>query len=195
MTGQTPIDRPDVIVPDTGPLVHLAQAGALGLLHEIGRRVVVTDMVAIEATAELAKPGAADIRDWLEAGQALGSNAPISIETTDVGRAFQTARRADPTFRWRGAGELSILEWLRDEVDRAERAVLIVYENGKVPRLIGDYGIDADIDIVTTRAFLDLAERQRVVGSADEVWRRITEAAPSANPAITITMHRRPKGR
>jgi hypothetical protein len=195
MTGQTPIDRPDVIVPDTGPLVHLAQAGALGLLHEIGRRVVVTDMVAIEATAELAKPGAADIRDWLEAGRAPGSNAPISIEATDVGRAFQTARRADPTFRWRGAGELSILEWLRDEVDRAERAVLIVYENGKVPRLIGDYGIDADIDIVTTRAFLELAERQKVVGSADEVWRRITEAAPSANPAITVTMHRRPKGR
>ena len=89
----------------------------------------------------------------------------------------------------------AILEWLRDEVDRTERAVLIVYENGKVPRLIGDYGIDADIDILTTRAFLDLAERQRVVPDAETVWRRITDAASSANPAITVTLHRRPRER
>lgn len=195
MTGRAAIDRPDVIVPDTGPLVHLAQAGALNLLHEVGRRVVVTDMVALEATADLAKPGAADIRAWLDAGQGPGSNAPVSIEPTDVGRAFSTARLANPDFRWRGAGELSILEWLRDEVDRTERAVLIVYENGKVPRLIGDYGIDADIDILTTRAFLDLAERQQVVPDAETLWRRITAAAPSANPAITVTLHRRPRGR
>ncbi len=195
MTGRAAIDRPDVIVPDTGPLVHLAQAGALNLLHEVGRRVVVTDMVALEATADPTKPGAADIRGWLDAGQGPGSNAPVSIEPTDVGRAFITARRADPNFRWRGAGELSILEWLRDEVDRTDRAVLIVYENGMVPRMIGDYGIDADIDILTTRAFLDLAERQQVVPNAETVWRRIADAAPSANPAITITLHRRPPER
>ena len=50
---ETPIERPDVIVPDTGPLIHLAQADALHLLHQIGGRVVVADMVAFEATQDM----------------------------------------------------------------------------------------------------------------------------------------------
>lgn len=40
---ETPIERPDVIVPDAGPLIHLAQTDALHLLHQIGGRVVVAD--------------------------------------------------------------------------------------------------------------------------------------------------------
>ncbi len=61
---ETPIERPDVIVPDTGPLIHLAQADALHLLHQIGGRVVVADMVAFEATQDMTKPGAQEIATW-----------------------------------------------------------------------------------------------------------------------------------
>jgi len=188
---QEQIERPDIIVPDTGPLIHLAQAKALHLLHEIGGRVVVTDMVALEATASFDKPGAQEIQAWLDAGLIPGSNAPVIVETTDVGRAFLTARRADPTFRWRGAGELSIVEWLRDEVDQSPNTVIIVYENGRVPRMIGDYGVSTDIDILTTRAFLEFAERMGIVPSAEEYWQRIITAAPTANPDDIVTMHRK----
>jgi len=188
---QAQIERPDVIVPDTGPLIHLAQAKALHLLHEVGGRVVVTDMVALEATASLDKPGAQEIQAWLDVGLIPGSNAPVSVETTDVGRAFLTARRADPAFRWRGAGELSIVGWLRDEVDQSSNAVLIVYENGRVPRMIGDYGVSADIDILTTRAFLEFVERRGIIPSAEAYWQRIVAVAPTANPDDAVTMHRR----
>jgi len=62
MTADFPqVERPDLIVPDTGPLIHLAQADALHLLHLIGGRVVVADMVALEATQDLAEPGTAAI--------------------------------------------------------------------------------------------------------------------------------------
>ena len=69
MSTELQIDRPDLIVPDTGPLSHLAQADALHLLHLIGGRVVVADMVVFEATRDMTKPGAQAIQDWLMRGR------------------------------------------------------------------------------------------------------------------------------
>ena len=190
-----PIERPDVIVPDTGPLVHLAQADALHLLHAIGARVVVADMVALEATQDLSKPGAREIAAWIEAGAQPGSNAPVIVAPTEIGDLFLKARQADPDVRLRNAGELAILEWLGGYVDRAEHAghgVLIVYENGKIPRFVRETGLDLDTDVLTTRALLALAERRGIVPSAEAYWQRILEAAPTANPDIAIMMQRRP---
>ena len=69
-----------------------------------------------------------------------------------------------------------------------------MYENGKIPRFIRETGLDLDTDVLTTRAFLELAERCGIVASAEEYWRRIVEAAPTANPDVTIMMQRRPGG-
>ena len=112
MTDLPQIERPDLIVPDTGPLIHLAQANALYLLHQIGGRVVVADMVALEATQDPAKPGAREIEAWIEAGRQPGSNAPVVIAATEIGELFLQARKSDPDIRPRNAGELAILEWL-----------------------------------------------------------------------------------
>lgn len=193
-----PIERPDVIVPDTGPLIHLAQVDALHLLHAIGGRVVVADMVEIEATQDPAKPGARAIADWIAAGRAPGSNAPVLVASTEIGQLFLQARKSDPDIRPRNAGELAILEWLGTYVEHADGAghgVLIVYENGKIPRFVRETGLDLDTDVLTTRAFLALAERRGVIDSADDYWRRIAAAAPTANPDIAVMMQRRPGGR
>ena len=199
MNDQPPqIDRPDLIVPDTGPLIHLAQADALHLLHEIGARVVVADMVAFEATQDLSKPGARAIAAWIEAGSQPGSNAPVLVAATEIGELFLQARKSDPDIRPRKAGELAILEWLSSYVDHTDHAghrVLIVYENGKIPRFVRETGLDLDTDVLTTRAFLELAQRRGVVASAEDYWQRIVEAAPTANPDITIMMQRRPSSR
>ena len=199
MTADFPqIERPDLIVPDTGPLIHLAQADALHLLHQIGGRVVVADMVALEATQDMAKPGPREIAAWIEAGRQPGSNTPVLVAPTKIGELFLKAREADPDIRPRNAGELAILEWLGGYVDRAENAgggVLIVYENGKIPRFVRETGLDLDTDVLTTRAFLELAERRGVVASAEEVWRRIVQAAPTADLDVSITMQRRPESR
>jgi len=191
------IERPDLIVPDTGPLIHLAQVDALHLLHQVGGRVVVADMVAFEATRDHAKPGAHAIAEWIEAGGKPGSNAPVVIAPTEIGELFRKAREADPHVRPRNAGELAILEWLSGYVDQAGTGheVLIVYENGKIPRFIRETGLDLDTDVLTTRAFLELAQRRGAIDSAADWWDRILAAAPTANPDITITMHRRPSGR
>lgn len=192
MNDQEQIERPDLIVPDTGPLIHLAQADALHLLHEIGGRVVIADMVALEATQDMSKPGAREIQAWIDAGSQPGSNAPILIAPTEIGELFLQARKSDPGIRPKNAGELAILEWLSSYVDRTGHAVLIVYENGKIPRFVRETGLDLDTDVLTTRAFLELAQRRGVVASADEYWQRIVKAAPTANPDIAIMMQRRP---
>jgi hypothetical protein len=140
---ETPIERPDVIVPDTGPLIHLAQTDALYLLHQIGGRVVVADMVAFEATQDMTKPGAQEIQDWLDAGQKPNSNAPVLVAPTEIGRLFVTARTVDPTARARDAGELAIMQWLGNYVNyNSDVSILIVYENGKIPRFVRETGLD-----------------------------------------------------
>ena len=195
MTDLPQIERPDLIEPDTGPLIHLAQVDALPLLHQVGGRVVVADMVALEATQDLAKPGARAIAAWIEAGGQPGSNAPVLVAPTEIGELFRKARQTDPDIRPRNAGELAILEWLGSYVDGSDGAgngVLIVYENGKIPRFVRETGLDLDTDVLTTRAFLELAERRGVLHSAAELWARIVAAAPTANPDITVTLHRRP---
>ena len=195
MTDLRQTERPDLIVPDTGPLIHLAQADALHLLHQIGGRVVVADMMALEATQDMAKPGAREIEAWIEAGRQPGSNAPVVVAPTEIGELFLKARKSDPDIRPRNAGELAILEWLGSYVehtDHAGHAVLIVYENGKIPRFVRETGLDLDTDVLTTRAFLELAERRGAIASAEEYWQRIVEATPTANPDINIMMQRRP---
>jgi hypothetical protein len=194
MTDLPQLDRPDLIVPDTGPLIHLAQADALHLFHQVGGRVIVADMVAFEATQDVEKAGAREIAAWIEAGAQPGSNAPVLVAPTEIGELFRKAREADPDVRSRNAGELAILEWLGSYVDGANDAVLIVYENGKIPRFVRETGLDLDTDVLTTRAFLELTQRRGIIDSAAEWWDRIVAVAPTANPDITITMHRRPGG-
>jgi hypothetical protein len=192
----TPIERPDVIVPDTGPLIHLALTDALHLLHQIGARVVVADMVAFEATQDITKPGAQEIQDWLDAGQKPNSNAPILIAPTEIGRLFAKARTVDPNARAKDAGELAIMQWLGNYVDyHSDTSILIVYENGKIPRFVRETGLDMATDVLTTRAFLELAERQGVVNSAADCWQRIVNAAPTANPQVAVMSIRQPKKR
>jgi len=196
VSGHPQLERPDVIVPDTGPLIHLAQAEALPLLHQVGGRVVVADMVAWEATHDPSRPGAREIAAWIEAGRGPGSNAPVLVAQTEIGELFRQARQTNPDVRLRNAGELAILEWLGGYVEGGDHCggVLIVYENGKIPRFVRETGLDLDTDVLTTRAFLALAERRGVVADADAYWQRIAAAAPTANPDIAIMMQRRPRG-
>ena len=133
----TPVERPDIIVPDASPLIHLAQAGLLHLLHEVGRAVILVDVVVDEITRAPAKPGAETLHAWIGAGQQPGSNAPIRVETTETGRAIALARQVEPEFRMRHGGENAIIDWLVEELQGTDAAAIVLYENGRVPR-VGD---------------------------------------------------------
>ena len=188
------MERPDIVIPDTGPLIHLSQANALHLLHEIGGVIVLVDMVRHELTNDLSKPEGRRLQDWIEQGLAPGSNQPVRLEVTETGEAFRLARLVKPDFRMRDGGETAMVQWLGEKVARSQLQTLVLYENGKVPKVIRREGIEADIDVMTTRAFLALAERRGIIASAQEVWQRILEHAPTTNPDIDVWSHRRTPG-
>ena len=200
-----PIEKPDIVVPDAGPLIHLAQADLLHLLHEAGAAVVVVDMVAHEVTRDLSKPGAAELHEWMERGRQPGSNQPVRVEETDTGRLYVAALEARPEFKLRNGGETAIVEWLAEKIAGTDKAVIVLYENGRVPTIVRNQSMDADIDVLTTRAFLEALQRRdmakqgqvapdagtRLPSSAETYWNRVAVAEPTANPRVQSFSQRR----
>ncbi|MGU3496525.1 hypothetical protein ACLBXM_21000 [Xanthobacteraceae bacterium A53D] len=189
-----PIERPDIVIPDTGPLIHLSQAGALDLLHEIGGTVVIVDMVRNELAADMAKPEAQRLQGWIEEGLQPGSNRPVKLELTETGEAVRLAQLVKPDFRMKNGGEVAMVEWLAAKVAGTNKSAIILYENGKVPKLVADQNIDADMDVVTTRAFLALAETRGLIPSAAAVWAKIVDASPTTNDQVRRFTQRRSPG-
>ena len=185
------IERPELVVPDAGPLIHLSQAEALHLLHEIGGTVIIVDMVRHELVADTTRPEAKRLQEWLEQGLEPGSNRPVRLALTETGEAFRLARLVKPDFRMRDGGETAMVQWLGEKIAATSQQTIVLYENGKVPKVIRRETLDADIDVLTTRAFLVLAERKGLIASAEAVWQRIIAASPTTNPEIEIYSHRR----
>lgn len=197
--GPVPIDKPDIVVPDAAPLIHLASAGLLHLLHEVGETVVVVDLVAHEITRDRTKPGAELLGDWLAEGRLPGSNRPVRVEETETGRLYAAVLEARPDYRLRNGGETAIVEWLAERIAGTDRAVIVLYENGRVPTIVRNQSLDADIDVLTTRAFLDGVERRERETRRDvplpggpSYWDRVMAEAPTANPRLQSFSQRRP---
>lgn len=177
--------KPTVILPDTSPLVHLAAVDALHLLTDLGR-VVVVDVVALEATNDRSKPYAPEIAAWIEEGGKPGSNRPVEVAATELGPLYKLAldQNLKPP---RNAGEIGITEWLAEELRRLDGPALVVYENGKIPGMLVREGIAGTVAVATTRNLLELAQHEGLIPSAETLWARIVEAAPTANPASVLT--------
>jgi hypothetical protein len=181
--------RPDVIIPDTSPLIHLAAIGQLGLLHRIGR-VIVPDMVKDEAVFDLTKPWAAELKRWFDEGERQGSNTPVEVPETETGKTVRLARQVDPTHRQRDAGERAILDWLADSLATTPGPPVVVYENGRIPNMIAREGLASTVIVATTRALLEFAERNKLLApdpdgstpTAEALWQRLAQQIPTANP-------------
>ena len=79
-----------VVVADSGPLIALAGAGCLGLLHSLFQRVVVPRAVLAEILAPPSgRPGAAAIlaADWIEIADPTGAPDPLLSASLDSGEA------------------------------------------------------------------------------------------------------------
>ena len=185
------IEKPDIVVPDAVPLIHLSQAGLLHLLHEVGGAVVVVDMVAREVTRDLSKPGAVALRDWLARGQAPGSNQPVRVEETETGRLYAAVLETRPEYTLRNGGETAIVEWLAETIAGTDKAVIVLYENGRVPAIVRNQNLDADIDVLTTRAFLEALQPTQQDGDGRSYWSRVLENEPTTNPRIQSFSQRR----
>jgi len=176
---------PAIVVPDMSPLIHLAAAEQLPLLHEFGR-VMVMDIVAYEASGDLERPWARDVAAWLAKGQEPGSNQPVEVVKTEIGEAYRLARQTDPGFKLQDAGERAIRDWLVDTLPEVGGPALVIYEDKKVPRLIQREQLSDIVVVATTRAVLAFAEERGLIKSAEDVWNSIIKRAAGANPSRNV---------
>jgi hypothetical protein len=182
---EQPDVKPTIIVPDTAPLIHLAAGDALHVLNALGR-VVVVDVVMLEATYDRNKPYATEVWNWIEAGRQPGNNQPVEIAETELGPLYRLALEQGIR-KPRNAGEIAITEWLGDELHHIGGPALVVYENGRVPAMLAREGVADVVAVLTTRNLLALAQDHGVIADADSVWSRIVKAVPTANPTSART--------
>ena len=185
-----PTIRPTVILPDTAPLIHLAAAEALHVLNGMGR-VIVVDVVVLEATYDLRKPYAHQIAEWLEAGRQTGSNQRVEVAETELGSLYRLALEQGMRPP-RNAGEIAITDWLAEELPRIGGPALVVYENGRVSNLLAREGVAETVAVATTRNLIELAEQEGIVSDAATLWAKIQAAAPTVNPASYSPLSRPP---
>lgn len=178
--------RPTVVIPDTAPLIHLAAGQALGVLTAMGR-VVVPDVVAMEATYFQEKPYARDIADWIAAGRLAGSNRRVEVAGTEIGKLYAIALEQNLP-RPRNAGEIGIAAWLADSLAEIDGPALVVYENGRVPGMLSREGVAAVVAVATTRNLLTMAQDRGIIADAEATWRAIIAAIPTANSVSNLTI-------
>jgi len=56
-----------------------------------------------------------------------------------------------PGDRLRNGGETAIVEWMAEKVAGTDRSVIVLYENGRVPTIVRNQSLEADIDVLTIR--------------------------------------------
>lgn len=167
----------DLITADASPLIHLSYIGQLDLLKKVGH-VRIPDLVAMEATIP-GKPGSTEISEWIAKGVEEGS---VAIEFTSTGELLQLARLTKPDHRIKDGGERAILDWLIDNVEASGLTAMVVYENGKVPKLIRNHDQELDSAVFTTRAFLTWCENKGYVPNAESLWEKLVDQVPTINP-------------
>jgi hypothetical protein len=150
-----PAIKPTLIIPDAAPLIHLAAGEALHLLNALGR-VIIVDVVLLEATYRTEKAFAGEIAAWVAAGQTSGANAPVEIAETDLGPVYRLALEQGVRTP-RSAGEIAITEWLAKNLPDIGGTALVVYESGAVPNISARRGVAATVAVATTRNLLHLA--------------------------------------
>jgi hypothetical protein len=159
----------------------------LPLLQEFGR-VVVTDVIAFEASAEVEKPWARQVAQWLAERNASEGRQPVAVIKTEIGEAYRLARQADPDFRLRNAGENAIRDWLVEMLPEIGGPALVVYEDSKVPKLLRRERLHEVVVAATTRALLVFAEERGLIRSAEDTWSEIIDRAPSGNPRAEVSV-------
>ena len=167
-----------VIVPDTAPLIHLAAGDFLDVLSAMGR-VVIPDVVALEATRLLTKDFAPQIAAWLATGAA-------EIVETEIGALYRLAIERGMKAP-RHAGEVAIIEWLHDHLANDSEPALVVYEDRRVPRMVAQEPELGRVAVLTTLSFLELAQETGLIASAEAAWRAVIAKAPTASSASTRT--------
>lgn len=155
------------LLPDAGPLITLAYAGALDLLARPGWQVMLVDMVLHEVTRSQT-PTSRALADWV-AAQA------IPVLPTRTFAHYQQMLQAGAAPRRRDLGELAIQEALNGfALAEPPRTGVFLFEDHRIAR--DSFLVPACCRKVSTRAFLLFLEQKGWLASAADVERRAVQA-------------------
>ena len=164
------------LLPDAGPLITLAYAGALHLLFKPGWRVAVVDMVLHEVTRSQT-PTSNQLTAW------VASHKLAVLPTQTFARyqeAAQAAAAAVPASfasapKKANLGELAVQETInRFALQQPPQHAVLLFEDHRVART--SFYLPEHCQKVSTRAFLVFLERKGWIASASEVERQAIQA-------------------
>lgn len=159
--------RDIALLPDAGPLITLAYAGALDVLFKPGWTVMLVDMVLHEVTRN-PTPTCSKLAAWV-------ASARIPVLQTRAFDHFRQAMSENPPVRVRNLGELAIQEAMNEfALKRPPKTGVFLFEDHKIAR--ASFMVPDNCQKVSTRAFLFFLEQRGWIESATAIERRAIQA-------------------
>ncbi|MDP3785862.1 MAG: hypothetical protein Q8Q55_02135 [Undibacterium sp.] len=156
---------PVLLLPDAGPLITLAYADALEVLHMPGWALAIVDMVLHELTRNTT-PTSQKLASWIEA-QEKSNN--LQIITTKTYVHYQQIASATTTSK-SNLGEIAIQEAMNAfAISDPPRTGVFLFEDHKIART--SFLLPDNCRKVSTRAFLIFLEQKGWITSAAEIER------------------------
>jgi hypothetical protein len=167
IAGRMPSPEDIALLPNAGPLITLAYAGALDLLSKPGWSVTLVDMVLHELTRSQT-PTSAAIAAW-----AVSSSLPVL--STRVFRHLQQTRADSTARKTRNLGETAVQEVMNEFAIMAPpRIGVFLFEDHRIAR--ASFLVPDNCRKISTRAFLSFLEHKGWLRSAAEIERRAIQA-------------------
>jgi len=164
--------RIEIIVPDSGPLITLALAGALETLLLPKVPVHIPDMVRFEVIRDLTTPGASEIAQWIRDNERRG----VQIRSTQTYEEYEALIRLNPTVRSRNRGEMAAAELLDQTVVDPDHYAVLLFEDSAVSRQNYLLRIPENVLILSTSAYLDGLQEMGMIPSAESILEMAVKA-------------------
>ena len=160
-----------LIVTDSGPLITLAIAGALDVLFLPGLPVIVPDMVRHEVIADLSKPGAMLVADWIRANH----SQRLSVAPTEVFEEFMLLKSINPATKTKNRGEQAAAEVLAKVLEGQDFGAVLVFEDSAVRKTNFLLRLPDAVVVASTSEFLFGLESRGVIASAQAILDRAVD--------------------
>ena len=180
MTSIRDDKRPTLLVPDNGPISALSSIRCLDWLLLPGIPVTITDQVAVEATRNPDLPWTSETCEWIVKNVV---EERLKIAYTDAGADYRdlfdawVAGGMDPDRRPRGRdlGEASIIQLVRslEEEFQGDRKAVVLLDERFARRVLA--AVEANVDIVSTRAFFRVLTEDYGLNDTAAYWRLVLD--------------------
>lgn len=157
--------RLGLIVTDASRLITLGAAHALSCLLMPGVQVLIPDMVYAEATRDMARLGAGEVVEWLQANR-----GPVQIAPTTVYAEFEALLTINPQTRSENRGERAALEVLGYETARDPGLqAMLLFEDTDIRSRQFVRLLPERVSAISTGDFLHELEAAGGIQSADHI--------------------------